>query len=58
MTLDSDLRALVVRWRERYRDIVGDTRFAFYMQSGPPDPKSAPPDELRADIRALADGIH
>lgn len=57
-TQDGDLRATTVRWRERYRDVVGDTRFAFYMQSGPPDPKTAQPTDLRADIRALAARIH
>jgi hypothetical protein len=57
-TQDGDLRATTVRGRERYRDVVGDSRFAFYMQSGPPDPKTASATDLRADIRALAARIH
>ena len=57
-TADADLRSTVVRWRERYRDIVGDARYAYYAQSAPPDPKNATAEELRADIRSLADRIH
>lgn len=57
-TSDDELRATVIRWRERYRDIVGDTRYAYYTQSGPPDPKTAPPADLRADVRALAYRVH
>lgn len=57
-TGDAEMRSTVVRWRERYRDIVGDTRFANYVQSGPPDVKTAQPAELRADARALAARIH
>lgn len=57
-TKDVEMRATVIRWRERYRDIVGDARYAYYAQSAPPDPKSASADELRADVRALADRIH
>ena len=57
-TPDVDLRATTIRWRERYRDIVGDTRYAYYTQSAPPDPKTASAPELRADVRALADRIH
>ncbi|HEY0393518.1 MAG TPA: hypothetical protein VGD01_03400 [Candidatus Elarobacter sp.] len=58
VTADSDMPATLIRWRERYRDIVGDTRYAFYAQSGPPDPKTAPVADLRADVRGLADRIH
>lgn len=57
-TKDVEMRATTIRWRERYRDIVGDTRYAYYAQSSPPDPKTATADELRADVRALADRIH
>lgn len=57
-TADTDLRSTAIRWRERYRDIVGDARYAYYAQSAPPDPKTASAEELRADIRSLADRIH
>jgi hypothetical protein len=52
-----DLRATAIRWRERYRDIVGDTRYTYYAQNAP-DAKSASAEDLRADVRSLADRIH
>jgi hypothetical protein len=55
---DAQMSSLTVEFRERYRDIVGDTRYAYYSQSSPPDPKAASADELRADVRSLADRIH
>jgi hypothetical protein len=57
VTPASDLRATAMRWRERYRDIVGDTRYTYYAQSAP-DAKTASADDLRADIRSLADRTH
>jgi hypothetical protein len=58
VTPDAEMRAVTIRWRERYRDIVGDTRYAYYTQSAPPDPKTSSAEDLRADVRSIADRIH
>jgi len=55
---DDGFASVVALYRERYRNIVGVDCFALYEASGPPDPKSASPALLRADVRALAERIH
>jgi hypothetical protein len=55
---DDGFPSVVALFRERYRNIVGVERYAIYEASAPPDPKTASPGLLRADVRALAERIH
>jgi hypothetical protein len=49
-TEDAALRARLLGWRARMRDVVGDARFAVYLANAPNLATDVPPAALRADL--------
>ncbi|WZP01148.1 hypothetical protein EP7_005597 (plasmid) [Isosphaeraceae bacterium EP7] len=45
-------------YRDRLRDVAGRARYDAYLASSPPDPRTAPEPEVRADIEHLVGELH
>lgn len=45
-------------YRDRLRDVAGRARYEAYLTSSPPDPRTAPEAEVRADLEHLVGELH
>jgi hypothetical protein len=52
------LRRDVWAYRDRLRDVAGRARYEAYLASSPPDPRTAPESEVRADVEHLVGELH
>jgi hypothetical protein len=52
------LRRDVWAYRDRVRDVAGRPRYVAYLASSPPDPRTAPEAEVRADLEHLVGELH
>jgi hypothetical protein len=55
---ESGLRRGAWAMRAKYRDLAGDKAYDIYQASNPPDPKTAPVDELRSDTLQILGEFH
>ena len=53
-----NLSRIAWRWRLRFRNIAGPLAYQTYLDSNPPDPATATPDALRADLSSLVAELH